>query len=502
MLFNSFEFFLFLAVFVAVSTVLPGGWRWRMAIVNIFSLIFYSWWNPYYTPLLISSVFANYIFGRRITRSSSPWPLRLGVVFNLSLIGVFKYADFLLGSVDVIAGGHFEAIGLALPLGISFYTFEQIAFLVDVAKRRGTALPSPGKYLLFVTFFPHLIAGPIIQPRAFFDQLGRRVTLMITARSAANGLSLFAIGLAKKVLIADTIAPDVRLIFHIADATGTVTFFDAWSAALLFAFQIYFDFSGYSDMAIGLARMFNIRLPQNFNSPYRAASIIDFWRRWHMSLSAFLRDYLYVPLGGNRRGKTRQHLNILLVMFLGGLWHGAGWTFALWGTGHGILIVTNHLWRDFRGNPAPTLRFRPLSRIATFLAVSFLWVAFRAENADAMIALYRGMLGLNGIFPATIAAKLGSVLPAQLLTSVQPIFGIPKLFQTAAVVGGLFTFCNVVPNTDRLFLSRPHAALALAMDRMRWAPNASWLAVCLIAAVISAASILAGSPSEFLYFQF
>jgi alginate O-acetyltransferase complex protein AlgI len=507
MLFNSFEFFFLLIIVLVAVIATRAQLRHRIFVLNIASLFFYSWWNPEYTLVLLASACFNYLLSSFILKHQKYSLISLGIAFNLLAIGVFKYGDFFIDNINLVSGSAIPPLNLTLPLGISFYTFEQIAFLVCLPElNRSDLALSRSRYFLFVSFFPHLIAGPIIQPKAFFRQLDKPTALSITASSAARGVSLFIIGLAKKVLIADLIAPDVQLVFRIAEATGSAGFFDAWTAALLYAFQIYFDFSGYTDMALGLARVFNITLPENFNSPYRATSITDFWRRWHMSLSAFLREYLYIPLGGNRHGQLHQYLNILVVMFLGGLWHGAGWTFAIWGVGHGILIVINHLWRrlrEFRGiEHNRSVWAEAAGRFATFIAVVALWVPFRSPSFDVMAALFKGMLGLNGILPLQTAQHLGMSGWKSLLLDQQPIFGAAALLNIGAVVVGLYAACNILPNTSQLF-SRYHDGFPTDWwGRFCWRPNIGWLAACFLAWTISASLIICGSRSEFLYFQF
>ena len=288
-----------------------------------------------------------------------------------------------------------------LPLGISFFTFQKIAYLVDAYRgevRAGGFL----SFALFVTFFPQLIAGPIVHHSEVIPQFGQKSTYRPNLDNLSMGIGIFVLGLAKKTVLADSIATYATPVFRAAQAGADPTLFEAWGGALAYTFQLYFDFSGYSDMAIGLALMFNIRLPINFNSPYKATNIIDFWRRWHITLSRFLRDYLYIPLGGNRHGVARRYANLMLTMLLGGLWHGAGWTFIVWGGLHGIFLVINHFWHALGVGSATTSGARPGSdgsaaRTITFLAVMVAWVFFRAEDFDAATRILAGMAGLNGV---------------------------------------------------------------------------------------------------------
>lgn len=373
MLFNSYEFILFFfpAVF-GVYFWLSG--RRLIQAARLFllaaSLFFYSWWDPRHLPVILASIAVNYTFGRALADPAADEKIRRrllvsGVIFNLVFLGFFKYFDFAIQTVNALTGAHFQPLRLSLPLGISFFTFTQIAFLVDTHRSRVRRL-KPVSYGLFVTFFPHLLAGPIVHHQKLMPQFSRLRNHFIRYERVFLGLFYFVAGLSQKVLLADTLAPVARTGF---DNTAALTFVEAWTALFAYSLQLYFDFAGYSNMAIGLAHFFNIRFPVNFDSPYQAASIVDFWRRWHVTLSNFLRDYVYIPLGGNQRGEFRRHLNIFATMLLGGLWHGAGWTFVAWGGYHGALICLNHAAdrRQWRLPPA-------LARPATFLLVCCGWV--------------------------------------------------------------------------------------------------------------------------------
>jgi alginate O-acetyltransferase complex protein AlgI len=396
MLFNSPEFilgFLPLALggfFLAGRVVGP-----RAALVWLLAadLAFYGWWNPYYVPLLAGSVGVNYVLGRRILRlaqADQPCAARLwligGVGFNLALLGWFKYADFLLH----LAVPHAPALGIVLPLAISFFTFQQIMFLVDSARVTRSEV-GVLTYAAFVCFFPHLIAGPIVRPSDILPQLQAPRLARPVVANLAVGLTIFLLGLGKKLVLADTFGGFADIGFAAASHGTTLTLIEAWYATLAYTLQIYFDFSGYSDMAIGLARMANVRFPLNFDSPYKARDIAEFWRRWHISLSRFLRDYLYIPLGGNRHGEARRGLNLMLTMLLGGLWHGAAWTFVAWGGLHGLYLIVHRLWGRL-GWRLPG----PVAQALTLLAVVVAWVPFRADGVAATLGMLRGMAGLNG----------------------------------------------------------------------------------------------------------
>ena len=394
LLFNSYEFiFLFLPITVVGFFLISKrshalGTLWLVAA----SLFFYGWWDVRYVPLLCASIGFNYLVGGRIERlaaghaitpgehvaSDVPhaaarkgW-LAFGIVINVLLLGYFKYMDFFLGTMNALAGANlFDLPHIVLPLGISFFTFTQTAYLVD-AYRGQAKNESLLTYCEFVTIFPHLIAGPIINHREMIPQFVADATFRVNWDNTARGLTIFTIGLFKKVVIADGLAPWVNDIFARADA---LTFLEAWIGALGYTLQLYFDFSGYSEMAIGLGLMLNLKLPVNFNSPYQALSVIDFWRRWHMTLGLWVKNYLYIPMGGGRCGVAKKMRNLFCSMLIIGLWHGAGWTFVFWGGLHGIMLMINHLWRLTKIELPKVLCWA-----MTFLGVVVCWVFFRAEN--------------------------------------------------------------------------------------------------------------------------
>ena len=359
MLFNSWQFILvFLPVCVLVYfglnclRLVTAGKAWLV----LASLAFYAYWDPRYLPLILSSILFNYGIGdglaqthpdrRRAARqapSSVPRKalLVLGIALNLAVLGYFKYTDFILANANAALGTSFALQGIVLPLAISFFTFTQIVYLVD-SYRGETAGYDLLNYALFVTFFPHLIAGPIVQHSQIMPQFASRWTLSPRQSNIAKGLFVFSVGLFKKVVIADQFAVWADAGF---DGGQRLGFIEAWVTSLSYSFQLYFDFSGYCDMAMGASLLFNIRLPINFDSPYKALDIQDFWRRWHITLSNFLRDYLYIPLGGNREGEARAYLNLMVTFLLGGLWHGATWMFVIWGGLHGLAVAVHRLWR-------------------------------------------------------------------------------------------------------------------------------------------------------------
>ncbi|MGR9085495.1 MAG: MBOAT family O-acyltransferase [Gammaproteobacteria bacterium] len=368
------------------------------------SLFFYGWWDARFVGLLLGSIAFNYgagfVIGKHLTGAGQRAKLALigAIGANLALLGYFKYANFFIENLNGLTGASLPLGPTLLPLGISFFTFTQIAFLADTYQGKVKEYNFV-HYTLFVTYFPHLIAGPVLHHKEMMPQFAKADTCKINWNNIAMGLAIFVLGLIKKVFIADTFGEFAAPIFDAVKEGGHPLLFEAWFGALSYTFQLYFDFSAYSDMAIGLSLMFNVILPINFYSPYKALSIIDFWRCWHMTLSRFLRDYLYIPLGGNRHGRFRRHVNLMATMLLGGLWHGAGWTFIAWGGLHGIYLAVNHAWRGFKERMAWNdggVRSRFGAGVLTFAAVVVGWVFFRSENLASAFDMVRGMFGLNG----------------------------------------------------------------------------------------------------------
>ena len=391
MLFNSFEFiFLFLPITFFVYFLLN---HYRLigaskSFLVLSSLFFYSWWNIAYLPIILTSILFNYFIGEYLAgeKKYKKTVLIFAIIGNLSVLGYFKYMDFLIENMNSISGSNIDLFNLTLPLAISFFTFQQIAYLVDSYKAE-TKEYNFLSYAVFVTFFPQLIAGPIVHHKEMMPQFSITQSSLVNLKNIYLGLFLFSIGLFKKVVIADTFAIWATLGF---DSNVQLGFSDAWVTSLSYTFQLYFDFSGYTDMAIGLALLFNIQLPINFNSPYKAINIQDFWRRWHMTLSRFLRDYIYIPLGGSKKGNYRMYTNLMTTFILGGIWHGAGWTFIFWGALHGIALVVHRMWGLLGGK-----LWTWLSWFITFNFVNVAWVFFRAEEWSDAIRILEGMISFS-----------------------------------------------------------------------------------------------------------
>ena len=517
MLFNSVEFlFVFLPALLFVFFRL-GRYSHRLAAtwLTAGSLFFYGWWNPAYVGLLLASIVFNYLVGNGLARGNdigSPRRKRLlalGVVCDLALLGYFKYANFFIDSFNSALGTSWGFAEILLPLGISFFTFTQIAFLVDAARGEAKEFDFI-HYSLFVTYFPHLIAGPVLHHKEMMPQFGQATTYRFSNEFFTVGLTVFALGLFKKVVLADGVAPYAAPVFAATESGDVLTFFQAWGGALAYTLQLYFDFSGYSDMAIGLSYMIGVRLPLNFNSPYKAVSIADFWRRWHMTLSRFLRDYLYVPMGGNRKGPARRYLNLMATMLLGGLWHGAGWTFVIWGGLHGLYLVIHQAWQAFRKRLGHDLANtsavgRVLGVALTFLAVVVGWVFFRAQSVDGALAILGAMAGLNGVtLPEALAMQAGQVAP--LLGKMGVVFtpgGGRDFVMNYIWVLVLLPIVFLAPNTQQI-MGRFKPALDHRDDnastRLAWSTGRGWAVV--MALVLACGLLSLTRPSEFLYFQF
>ena len=523
MLFNSSIFlFAFLPV-VFILYYVAGTFadrRISLFVLVAASFFFYGWWNPSLVWLITFSVLFNFACGLGIAttrRGTSATTLFvLGIAVNLGLLAVFKYAGFFATTVNVLLDLGVPVPEIVLPIAISFFTFQQIAYLADVRQDR-KAERSLLQYALFVTFFPQLIAGPIVHHKEVRPQYENNPARRLSMNLLALGRTIFTIGLFKKMIIADTVALNARAAFAAAAAGKPISLFESWTAALSYTFQIYFDFSGYSDMAIGLGLMFGIKLPVNFFSPYKATSIIDFWRRWHMTLSRFLRDYLYFPLGGNRKGRGRRYINLLVTMLLGGLWHGAGLTFIVWGALHGFYLVVNHLWRRLKPGRTATGKSSRLgiwaARLLTFLAVVLAWVFFRAENMETALFMLSSMFGLNGVtLPLSLKPALGQLAPALEAYG----FAFTGMFSNNVVRNPaaallilvlLFGVVWVMPSTAHLLRAfddgktwLPRLVHESDERTVAWQPSIKWSVS--IGAAFALCVLSLSRVSEFIYFNF
>lgn len=495
MLFTTAPFLLLFLPITLIGFFAFGRWRPRHAATWLLlaSLFFYGYWMPTFVGLLLTSIGLNYLIAQRIVENfrlglgslAKRW-LCLGLAVNLLILAYYKYANFLVDNLNVLAGTGWHLADIILPIGISFYTFTQIAYLVDAYEGKVNET-NPLHFGLFVTYFPHLIAGPVLHHAQMMPQFADQSIYKPRVDNLVAGLAILTLGLFKKVVMADGLAPYADAVFTAADAGLQLESGEAWLGSVAYALQLYFDFSGYSDMAIGLSCMFNVKLPFNFSSPYQARNISDFWRCWHMSLSQFLRDYLYVPLGGNRLGSARRYLNLGITMLLGGLWHGASWSFVVWGALHGVYLTINHGFRALLGERlrqrlADNAAYSLVSWAMTLVAVLLAWVFFRAQTLGGALHLISTMV---------IGPTLGSE-PAGVLWNAG--LAAPRGWIWCGALGAVALFAA---NSNRA-----------GQQLMSILARHGWLAPLMAGASVSAAGLLLlvnvarDSTSAFIYFNF
>ena len=523
MLFNSLEFlFLFLPVTLISYYFLINKIEndTKINFLIFVSLIFYGWWNFKYLFLIIFSIMVNYLCGLLIINSQKRYFLKkfsliMGVFVNLSILVYFKYSNFFIENINELFGLNFILYSIILPLGISFFTFQQISFLMDLFRNEKLYIKM-NYYFLFVTFFPQLIAGPIVNYREMVDQYDPSKNKLNNIWSNLSiGITLITIGLFKKVIIADKLAFWSDKAFVYSANEGTLTFLESWLNVLCFSFQIYFDFSAYSDIALGLALLFGFKLPINFFSPYKATNIIEFWRLWHITLSRFLKNYLYIPLGGNKFGKVRQFVNLFVVMAIGGFWHGASWTFILWGIMHGIFLSINH-YLNYAYTKLKINFIREnkiyfwISRILTFFLVSFAWVLFRSDDLNSAKNMYLSLFGFNGFsLPTHYEFLLGS------FSNYLKYFGVTFEnmtnygggMQVLWVLGGFF-WVWFLPNSIEFmqkfdfFIKSNNFKFSSNKNYLYWVPNKVYNFIFSTTLIIIIIKIFQGQEGEFIYFQF
>jgi len=511
MLFNSYIFiFLFLPITITIFYLIGVNGRHNASIIWLVlsSLFFYGWWDYSYLILILISILTNYGFGLLLSRYASKSVLITGVSFNLFLLLYFKYFNFFVDNINIFLANDFNVNNIVLPLAISFFTFQQIAYLVD-AYRGETHEYNFLYYCLFVTFFPQLIAGPIVHHKDMIPQFYKKYIYKIKYKNIFIGLAIFFLGLFKKVVLADNISVYADPVFNAAKQGVSLSFFEAWSGSIAYTFQLYFDFSGYSDMAIGISYMFGIILPVNFYSPYKAINIIDFWKRWHITLSRFLRDYLYIPLGGNRLGNRRRYVNLLVTMLLGGLWHGSNWTFIVWGAMHGFYIIINHAWHFILKAIGIRRKHSILgcffARLLTFFAVVISWVVFRADSVDSALIVYNAMFGGSGLsFPLIYEPYISRF--SDYVNFVYIDNGIFNNINRYIIL--LISMIFVIwfmPNTMEFF-KREKPALGLEVISEKNKSNIAWYSnyfyTIFIVIIASASIVFIQKESVFLYFQF
>ncbi len=504
MLFNSFEFILLFLPLTLLGYFLIARLTkapiYSLSFLALASLGFYAYWDLRFLAVIGCSILVNYCFGLLLGKPAlKPGPRKLlfiaAIAANLLALGFYKYINFGIHVLNKISGGSLDALELVLPLGISFFTFTQITYLADIylgyPRERNFI-----KYLLFVTYFPHLIAGPILHHKEMMPQFSGQGGKRLSAENLALGLTVFAIGLFKKCIIADGFSHIANPVFNSIGHSVMVAK-DAWGGALAYALQIYFDFSGYSDMAVGLSIMFGIKLPFNFEAPYKSRNIIEFWRRWHITLSRLLRDYVYIPLGGNQHGKFRRYFNLLTTMILGGLWHGAGWTYLAWGYLHGCYLIINHAWKKLLPKNqlltkiSGTLPYALFSLLLTQIAVVVAWVYFRADS----LRVAHRMLGM--MFHLGKFRHKAEIAPA-IVTNLH-----------LALIAFVYLSCFLLPNISAMFNKQALAfktyenQASWSLLSLQWKLSLSWAILTTLLLLISILVILiVGDGSQFLYFKF
>ena len=520
MLFNSVEFiFAFLPFTLVLFFYSAKKHGNEVALLSLVacSLFFYGWWNPRYLALLLISMAFNYYLGKRLGRHHRKSLLIFGISLNLLTIAYYKYTGFLVFNINALTGIDWSIGNIILPLAISFFTFQQIAYLIDSYKGI-TKEYNLLHYSLFVSFFPQLIAGPIVHHKDMLPQFSSTQSYQVNINNFKIGLTIFAIGLFKKTILADGISVYATPIFNLADSGASVDFFSAWGGAIAYTFQLYFDFSGYSDMALGIARLFGIILPLNFYSPYKAANISEFWRRWHITLSHFLRDYVYIALGGNRNGIFKRYSNLFITMLLGGIWHGAGWNFIIWGALHGSYLMINLAWQAlkekyslFKHESALYVFF---AWLITFVFVIIGWVFFRAASLDGALNILSGMFGLNGVeIPNALLARSGSIGEVLQSWGVVPSNGGKVFIMTWVWNLTILAIVITLPNVQDLFFKEKASLSNLNAETknsfwlakkhfitLAWSENKTWAITT--GALLTFGILTLSQVSEFLYFQF
>ena len=513
MLFNSYEFiFIFLPICILGFYLINNSRYTNYSYVWIFlcSIFFYLWWNIYFILLILLTIGINHYLGNLIIAKREKKYFIFGILFQLFILGYFKYKNFFLENLNLISSNNFEIEQIILPLGISFFTFKHILYLVECYKESNKSHYSLLDYSTYITFFPHLIAGPLSKPKEILPQIKKKK--YVNLNNLNLGLILFFIGLFKKVVLADTFASYSDDPFNAVDNGYQISFFESWLSMISFSLQIYFDFSGYTDMATGLAKIFGITLPINFNSPYKSKSIIEFWRKWHITLSRFLKECVYIPLGGNRNGRYISFLYILITMLVGGLWHGASWNFVIWGFFHAILIIINHTY-NLVFKKKENYIFQNLINIIkvafTFFFVSFGWIIFKTSSMMSAKIFFSGLFGLNGFaLNPNLEKYVNDTLFLNLLDvefknifyygSSQIYFIIVGLFVVFLMPNTLELMKNykiVLPFDGQKKLYKKNKMDIFFKFNTKWAIFVAFITVCAITA-------LSNVSREFIYYQF
>ena len=531
MLFNSYAFLLcFLPISLTTFYQIAKQKKQNLSKywLILVSLIFYGWWQPSLLFFLAFSISINYglsifIIKQNVLNIKSNFWLTIGVFFNLFLLGYFKYFNFFVESFNYSLNTNFSFTNIIVPLGISFITFEQISYLVDASKGKNSN-HNFLNYCLFITFFPKLVSGPIIRYKELIPQFTDKSNLLFDSENISVGITIFTVGMFKKLVFADRLAPYTLMIYSAAGDGVHLTFAEAWIGVLALYLQLYFDFSGYSDMAIGVARMFGIKLPLNFDSPYKASNINQFWTRWHMSLTRFFRDYLYFPLSKKLKtfSLTLQQqtvVNIMITMTLTGIWHGSGWNFLIWGALHGLYLSCYQIWRNWRKNKGWDSKndrwwYRLIAWGLTFFAWTFALVLAKTKTLAAAVVVWRGMLGLNGIsIPPFLQDRLSFLKSLGIqFDGLMPNFST----QASTVLPLIFILMVVVwftPNTqqwmgqyspalDYFSLKKALNTKNQFWQKLQWQPKTKWAITITIMTIYSLHVLSLSQSNRFIYFNF
>lgn len=499
MVFTSYAFAIFFAIVLILLWLMPNKIS-RQVVILVASIYFYSYWEPIYLLVLATPSIIDYICATRIEdandhKTRRHW-LRFSIVTNLGLLGYFKYANFFIDNFSSLLGIEARHLNVALPIGISFFTFKTLSYTIDVYRGELKACRSVWRYAMFITYFPELVAGPIVRASVFLPQMTR--SLSLSWGRTAVGMQIILVGVTKKIVIADRLAPFADAVFAHPELYSQPTVF---LAVVAYSLQIYCDFSGYSDMAIGISRIIGFDLPENFNMPYASTSITEFWRRWHITLSTWLRDYLYIPLGGNRNGKLMTYRNLFITMLLGGLWHGASWTFVVWGALHGIGLAVHKLWMEqFPQEQRKTsLVGRFAGWLGTYCFVCLAWIFFRAQTFGSAFHMIKKIVGVEGGGEDWFFSPLFVIIPFVALGHFIGLYVAGRFPKKQKAMAVPVRWKQMYANAGKRFAFKPHAAAGI-YPLLPLPGFAGGFLICLWTLVVFLFAVTNSSP--FIYFQF
>ena len=495
MLFNSHNFiFIFLPSVLILYFLFHKNYKYRLTLLTFASIYFYAYWDLKYTGLLLISILVNYTLSFFVKKKKKI-AFFLSIFLNLLILGIFKYLGMFIDFFEYLSKTDATKIDLILPLGISFFTFQQIVFQIDNFNSK-VKIPKLSEYFFFITFFPQIIAGPIVHHKEIFSQIKKKVKL---SEDFLIGISIFSIGLFKKVIIADYIAISSDAYYSAISSGYYPSLLESLIGTLSFTVQIYFDFSAYSDMAMGLAYIFGFRLPLNFASPYQSTSISEFWRRWHITLSRFFKNYVYIPIGGNSAGIFKNSFNLLFVMLLAGLWHGASLNFIFWGGIHGFLLIVNHVYRKIK-DIFPIIKIGPIfSWLITFFCINISWVPFRTSNLDETIVVWKSIFSMDNFILPSSLSMLG-FKTQEFIEDVDYYNVSIMLFISLSIIFFLPNIYQIFSKYDVALKSKGYFSNGYSKFNLKWKPNHLYLIFLILIMFISLGKM--SDQKEFLYFQF